>query len=141
VALDREQLIALARAHVRAEADRDVEATLATLEDHPVFELHPLGVRFAGRDLVRRYYEWLLHTFVHAQRGTELRGEYVGETTVANEYTIRVEMPDGQIAAFGVVAVLQAGEHALSGERVYLDPVLARMMVGPVLDEAEAISF
>ena len=125
---------------MRAEADGDVDATLATLEEPPVFELHPLGVRFAGRDVVRRYYEWLLHTFVHCQRGTELRGEYVGDDAVAHEYTMRVQMPDGQLASFGVVAVLQAGEHALAGERVYADPVLARMMVGPVLEEAVPIS-
>ncbi len=137
--LDRAQLIDLARAHVRAEADGDIEATLATLEDPPVFEMHPLGVRFAGRDLVRRYYEWLLFTFVKCQRGSELRGEYVGVDSVAREYTMSVEMPDGRLMSFGVVAVLQAGEYALAGERVYADPELTRLMVGPVLDEAEPL--
>ena len=137
--LDRDELVALARAHIRAEADGDVDATLATLEEPPRFEIHPLGVSFQGLHTVRRYYEWLLHEFVRRQRGTELRGEYVGERAVAREYTMHVELDDGRVGAFGVVAVLQAGDRLLAGERVYADPELARLMIGPALDDAVRI--
>jgi hypothetical protein len=53
VARDVEELVAVA--HAAAEADDDLETTLATLDDDPVYELLPMGVAFRGRDAARTY--------------------------------------------------------------------------------------
>ena len=52
-----EALVAVAHAHAAAEAADDLETTLATLDDDPVYELLPMGVAFRGRDAARVYYE------------------------------------------------------------------------------------
>ena len=43
--------------HAEAEAGFDMEGTLATLEAEPVYDLMPIGLRMAGMDRARRYYE------------------------------------------------------------------------------------
>jgi ketosteroid isomerase-like protein len=53
----RDAIVVVARAHAAAEAAGDVEATMATLEDDPPYELQPMGVILRGRDVARQYCE------------------------------------------------------------------------------------
>jgi hypothetical protein len=50
-------MVAVAHAHAAAEAAGDLEGTLATLDNDPVYELLPMGVTFRGQDAARVYYE------------------------------------------------------------------------------------
>jgi hypothetical protein len=137
--LSRDRLRELARVHIRAEADGDIDTILATLEADPFYELHPLGVRFSGRDAVRRYYEWLCTGFRARQRHTALIGEYVGDAGVIFEYRMWIARDDGTVVAHNLVGVDVAGDELLAGERVYAHPELIELMVGPVLAEAVPI--
>jgi hypothetical protein len=134
-----DDLIDLAHAHAKAEADGDIDATLATLEDDPVYELLPIGLTFRGRPAARRYYEHFFGVFRPSAVGSELRNEWAGEHGVAQEYLIEVRGADGTIEEYPVLAILTFGERALSGERLYAGERLLRLMFGPVLDEAEPI--
>jgi hypothetical protein len=135
----RDELIELAHTHAQAEADGDIEATLATLEDDPVYELLPIGLTFRGLPAARRYYQHFFGVFRPSAVGSTLRNEWAGEHGVAQEYVIDVRGPDGPIERFPVLAILTFGTHALSGERLYAGEGLLRLMFGPVLHDAEPI--
>ena len=53
---DRDARVAVAHAHAAAEAAGDFAATMATLDDDPVYELQPMGVALRGREMAQRYY-------------------------------------------------------------------------------------
>jgi len=125
---ERERLIALAHRHAAVEAAGDMEATMATLDDNPRYELLPTGIVFTGRDAARTYYEHFFSTFQPAAVGGELRAEYVSDEGVAQEYVITVRGPGGVKERFPIVSVLTFGETLLSGERVYGEDRLLRLL-------------
>jgi ketosteroid isomerase-like protein len=135
----RDELVELAHAHAKAEADGDIEATLATLEDDAVYELLPIGLTFRGRPAARRYYEHFFGVFRPTAVGSKLRNEWAGDQGVAQEYVIDLRSADGTIEQFPVLAILTFGECALAGERLYAGEGLLRLMFGPVLEEAREI--
>jgi ketosteroid isomerase-like protein len=132
--LTRDQLIEIAHRHAAAEARGDMDATMATLGDDPVYELLPVGLTFRGRDAARTYYEYFFSTFrPMAERG-ELRSEYVSDDGLAQEYVLHVRLPDGTQERHPLVSVLTFGESALAGERVYASERLLRLLFGPAFD-------
>jgi hypothetical protein len=130
----RDAQLAGARAHAAAEAAGDLASTLGTLVDNPRFELLPIGVVLEGPDAIRDYYE---HFFAHFQQlvaGFSLRGEWVTDEGLGQEYQIQVDTATGR-RRFDVIGILLFGENGrLAGERIYASDELFRMMVGPVLD-------
>jgi hypothetical protein len=136
MALTREQGIALARAHVLAERNGDIAATLATLDDDPVYELLPAGRVMRGMDAARAYYEHFFARFRPLAVGSEMHAEWVNDVGVAQEYTITVKQPDGTRKRHRVVSILTFGERGLSGERVYASDELLRVMFGPAFERA-----
>src|SRR5215831_16605430 len=74
-----DKLVDLAHAHAKAEADGDIDATLATLEDEPVYELLPIVLTFRGRTAARQYYEHFFGVFRPSAVGSKLRNEWAGK--------------------------------------------------------------
>ena len=134
---DRAAMIAVARAHAAAEAGRDIEGTMATLDEDPTYELQPLGRTLRGREVARRYYE---HFFANCQprvTGYELRSEWVGDEGVLQEYTLHMDDPDGTNSRHDIIGILLFGAGGkLSGERIYASNELIQFMFGPLLDRA-----
>lgn len=58
-----EGILELVRAHVRGEAEQDVDAILATLCDSPHYEIHPAGFILTTRDAIREWYVRMLPLF------------------------------------------------------------------------------
>jgi hypothetical protein len=56
--LDR--LVKLVREHAAAEADADVDATMATVSRTPVYEFYPLGYRMTDWNTIKEYYRMSL---------------------------------------------------------------------------------
>lgn len=135
-------LLAIAYRHTAAEEHCDYDATLATLEDNPVYELFPVGLRMTGMDTARRYYRHFFDNVAPRleREGMVVHGEWPGETGVAIEYTVVYRYPDGGRKPFRILGILTFGESALSGERVYADEELLRLMFAPVWDEMEPIA-
>ncbi len=71
---------ALGTRHAELEAQGDLEGTLATLVEDPSYEFWPAGLRMAGREQVRRYYEHLFGHFIPRTRSYELISEWASET-------------------------------------------------------------
>lgn len=134
-----DELVAIARAHAEAEGRNDIATTLATLEPDPVYELQPVGRVMRGMAAARCYYD---HFFAHFRpliAGYELRGEWINDEGVGQEYVITVRTPDGGAERHHVIGILTFGTSALSGERVYAGERLLRLMLGPAWDLSEPL--
>ncbi|MCU1373830.1 MAG: hypothetical protein JWO68_1116 [Actinomycetia bacterium] len=129
---DREAMVAVAHAHAAAEEAGDMEGTMATLDDDPLYELQPRGVGLRGRDLARRYYEHFFTECMPRITGFTLRSEWVTDEGVGQEYELIV---DGA-QAHAIIGILTFGDGRLSGERIWASDELLRILFGPLLDEA-----
>ncbi len=129
---------ALGTRHAELEAKGDLEGTLATLVENPSYEFWPAGLRMAGREQVRSYYEHLMGHFIPRTRSYQLISEWASETSVAQEYEIRVEV-DGQVESHRVIGILFASGTLLGGERVYASERCTRLMVGDLYNELTPI--
>jgi len=137
---ERDAMVAVARAHAAAERDGNIDATMATLDDDPVYELQPIGLTFRGRDAARRYYEHFFADCRPRMRGSELRSEWITDRGMLQEYTLHVGEPDGTTRRHDVVAILTFGRNGkLSGERLYASETLIRFLFGPVLSGARRV--
>ena len=130
----REELIEIARAHAAAEGRNDLATTLATLEAEPVYELQPVGRVLRGKAAARAYYEYFFARFRPLVQGFELRGEWVNDEGVGQEYRITLRAPDGGLEHHHVIGILTFGDHGLlSGERLYAGDELLQFLFGPLL--------
>lgn len=118
--------------HARLEAEGDLEGTMATLVEEPVYEFWPMGRVMRGREDVQRYYEHLLGEFVPRTRGYTLLTEWVNETSVAQEYEIVLDV-DGATESHHVIGILYGQGPLLTGERVYASERCVRLMAGDAL--------
>ena len=134
-----ENQIALAHRHAQAESNGDVEATLATLEAEPVYYFYPAGRKFTGMANTRRFYEGFVHHFKPRIRNVVFHGEAVGTDGLFQEYTIAVECEDGVVRDYRILGVLMFGKTALTGERMYADEALFRLIAGAMWDDMERI--
>jgi hypothetical protein len=92
------QMYELGTRHASIEARGDIDGTMATLVEDPVYELLPIGLAMRGREQVLRYYENLIGKFIPMTVGYELLEEWVNETSVCQEYRIEVEVGSGSMA-------------------------------------------
>lgn len=134
---EREAQVAVAHAHAAAEAEADTDRTMATLDDDPVYELQPIGLRLRGRDTARRYYEHFFAECMPRMAGYDLRSEWVTDEGVGQEYVLHVDNGDGTTTHHPIIGILTFGKgEKLSGERIYGSNELITWMFGPVLDRA-----
>jgi hypothetical protein len=133
----RQQLVDVALAHAAAEANGNLEATLATLEPDPVYELQPAGLVLRGMDNARAYYEYFFPNFLPTVESYEVRAEWVNDVGVAQEYVINVRPPDTQtVESHHLIGILVFGTTALAGERLYGSERIFRLLFGRVYDLA-----
>jgi SnoaL-like domain len=136
---ERAAMVAVAHAHAAAEAVGDIDATMATLDENPVYELQPMGRVLRGHDIAREYYE---HFFARCQpriTGYELRSEWVTDDGVLQEYVLHVDDPPDTKGRFHIIGILTFGTAGkLSGERIYASDDLTRFMFGPLLERSSA---
>ena len=134
-------MVAVALAHAAAEAAGDLEETMATLGDDPVYELLPRGVALRGRDAARRYYEHFFANVMPRVMGFDLRSEWVTDEGVLQEYTLFVEGLGAAGSGHSIIGILTFGDgEKLSGERIYASDALLEFMFGPLLAEAVPLS-
>jgi hypothetical protein len=138
------QMYELGTRHASIEARGDIDGTMATLVEDPVYELLPIGLAMRGREQVLRYYENLIGKFIPMTVGYELLEEWVNETSVCQEYRIEVKVGvgvNGVREAHRVVGVLCREGSLLGGERVYASERCLRLMAGDdLIDELEPLS-
>ena len=123
--------------HARVETAGDLEATMATLVDDPVYEFQPVGRVLRGSEGVRRYYVHLMEHFLPNVESADVVDEWCNENALMQEYDVVVRIDD-EPERHRVVGVLVVGEEKLLGERIYGSERALRLMLGDTLyDELE----
>ena len=131
------ELIQVALRHAESEGAFDLAGTMATLEGEPVYELFPVGLKMVGMDMARRYY---VHYFANVAPRIPhwaLIAEWINETGVMQEYSLTYRYDSGVEKTFRILGLLTFGEKLLSGERLYADEELLRIMFAPVWAELQ----
>ncbi|MDB5397617.1 MAG: hypothetical protein JWM91_5123 [Rhodospirillales bacterium] len=126
--------------HAEAEGSFDMAGTLATLEADPVYDLFPVGLRMVGMDRARRYYEHYFAEVAPRIVHFALVAEWINENGVCQEYDVTYRHDDKGPRVHRILGILTFGKLLLSGERIYTDEEMLRIMFGPVWDELEPIS-
>jgi hypothetical protein len=127
----------VALAHAAAETIGDLEGTLATLDADPVYELQPVGLEVRGMDAARAYYEYFFANFMPLVEGFELRSEWENDEGLGQEYVMQLrDKESGALHAEPIIGILLFGQTGLSGERLYANESLFKVMFGPVYDQA-----
>ena len=135
----RDDMLALGTRHVVAESTGDLEGLMATLVAEPVYEFHPVGLRMRGGARVRRFYTQFFSHFVPMRHDYALLGEWVSETSVAQEYEIALKV-SGKVETHRVLGILYASGNLLGGERVYASERFVELMTGELFRELEPLS-
>ena len=135
-----DDMYALGSKHAELETAGDLEGTMATLVEDPVYDFFPVGLRMRGRDLVRRYYEHLIQDFFPRRGDVALVEEWRSERSLAQEYDLAFTGPDGpeRHRVIGILFVDGKGP-LMKGERIWGGERCLRAMLGPVWDELEPI--
>lgn len=133
----REELLDIAHRHAAAEANGDLAATLATLDPDPVYEFEPAGLLLRGLPAVKVYYQHFFQTFQPMIAGYEMRGEWVYDEGLGQEYWIDLRTSEGGTERQAVIGILLFGKQGLSGERIYASDRMLRTMFGPAYVLAE----
>jgi hypothetical protein len=129
--------VKVALAHAAAETEGDLEATLATLDPDPVYELQPVGLEVRGMDAARAYYEYFFANFMPLIEGFELRSEWENDEGLGQEYVMRLrDKATGEVKLEPIIGILLFGETGLSGERLYASEDLFKVMFGPIYERA-----
>lgn len=137
----RDAMYALGLRHASLEAAGDLEGTMDTLIEEPVYEFWPIGLRMTGRERVRRYYRHLIDDFMPSQIGYVMLAETLSGDALCQEYAIEIHGDDGP-ETHRVIGILFADPdrpELLGGERIWGDEAFLRRMVGPVWDELEPV--
>jgi hypothetical protein len=132
------RMLELGRLHAELETRRELDPLMETLVAEPVYEFHPLGMRMSGGDRVRRYYAQFFENFMEKIVGYELLDEWVNESSVAQEYSITVQV-DGAPETHRVIGILFAEGELLGGERIYGSKRIVQLMAGEIFDELEPL--
>jgi hypothetical protein len=132
-------LVKNALRHAEAEAGLDMAGTLATLEDNPVYDLMPIGLRLTGMDGARRYYEHYFANVAPRIVHFALVSEWIGKDGVNQEYDITYRHDDGTTKIYRILGILTFGKTKMMGERLYAQEELLRIMFAPIWDELEPI--
>ncbi len=132
-------LVKNALRHSEAEAGFDMAGTMATLEDNPVYDLMPIGLRMTGMDRARRYYEHYFANVAPRIVHFALVAEWIGKDGVNQEYDVTYRHDDGTTKIYRILGILTFGKTKMTGERVYAQDELLRIMFAPVWDELEPI--
>ena len=138
----REAMLELGERHARVETAGDLEATMATLVDVPVYDFWPVGRRAVGSEAVLRYYEHLVGTFMPSMVGFTLLDEWLSESSLIQDYEVELKTKNGadKHRIIGILFASEERDGLLGGERIWGSEEVLRKMVGPVWDELEIIS-
>ena len=136
----QDELVAFGWEHFRTEQAGDMAATLATLEDDPIYEFQPVGRGLRGMDAVTRFYDFFFNDRVVQFEDSLIRNTWVTEHGLGFEFTVHARMPDTSLQDFALCAILTFGQHKLTGERLYASEEFLRHLMGPVLDETVPIA-
>jgi hypothetical protein len=113
-----EQLTKIAKPHVVAEAERDLEATMATVGPDPYWEYHPMGIALVDREAVRVQYELVFENILPYIVSQTERSRTYGDDYYLVEQKYRFNF-EGEESDSYFTAMVTVDDSHVVGERVY----------------------
>jgi hypothetical protein len=134
-ALGPDRMAELLEQHARFEYAGDLEATMATVSERPLWEFHPLGLRAEGRDAVRVAYEYQFERIFPNIIETSRRLQSSGERGIVREIEMRIRLQDGSEAeGFCIIAMEFEPNGLITSERSYGSGAIADLFVSCFTD-------
>lgn len=137
-----EQMEALLAVHEEAEFNVDLEATMATLADNPVYEFPALGWHIEGQEAVRETYRRLLIGGDKANMWADKRVHAISDNALCREAYVYIDTDKGRVTGQYFVTIVFEGDKIL-GERMYMDTTFANAMaeiLGPDFGDVPGVS-
>ncbi|QLJ04029.1 hypothetical protein HZZ00_25560 [Streptomyces sp. NEAU-sy36] len=132
------QMEELLAEHEMAEFEMDIDRTMATLVENPVYELPTLGWYIEGQTAVRAAYERLLVAGEKMNLWADKRVHAVNETTLCREAYVYFDTPEGRRTGRYMTVIVFEGNRIL-GERMYMDDAYTKAMEGVLGDDFAAV--
>jgi hypothetical protein len=134
--LSPERMMELLAEHEKYEFDNDLDRVMATLVEHPVYELHPQKLRIEGRDAVREFYRRVLPEFVNsgllkprdAKPTRNLKSLVFGDSYLMSEMHDELKLSDGNTTRVRVMGFADFEDGKILGERLFSDYDLAEWL-------------
>jgi hypothetical protein len=120
-----EELLAI---HEMAEFNLDIDGTMATLVDHPVYELPALNWHIEGWDAVRETYRRLLHGGDVRNIWAEKRTHAITDSSLCREAYVYVDNDAGERVTGRYMVAMDFEGDKIAGERMYMDATFASAM-------------
>jgi hypothetical protein len=140
---DNHEVRARLEMHTNAELSFDLDAVMATVDDDPCFEWHPVGRAASGRDEVRRMYSVFLPRWRDLAESAalrfEVRSEFWNGRGRIREQVAFVRNEAGDLDRHEFVVVVELGEHGVTAERTYGAEAFHRLTLGSLFDELAPI--
>jgi carboxymethylenebutenolidase len=150
---DAEQaLIDVWEAHTAAEFEqKDADAAIATMTDHPVLTHVPVGTGASGREPLRAFYREIFIPQMPPDAELELLTRPVGQNRVVDEFVLRfthtVQMdwfapgvaPTGRKLVVPHVGVISFENGRIASEHIYWDQATVLLQLGLLEDGLPAL--
>lgn len=138
---EMEQLLAV---HEEAEFNLDIDATMATLVDHPIYEFPALNWHVEGREAVRETYRRLLHGGDVRNFWAEKRRHAITAAgCLIREAHVFFDTDEGIRATGSYNVVMDFEGDKISAERMYMDASFAKVVAqvfGPDFGDIPGVS-
>lgn len=134
--LTLEQMEELLIAHETAEFNMDLDGVMATLVEHPVFEMPAVGLQIEGYEAVREMYRRFLAGGDRMNIWADRRVHAVSDNELVREAYVYFDTPEGRVTGQYCVVLTFEGDKLL-GEKFYMDVTFAKAMseaLGDILD-------
>jgi hypothetical protein len=135
-----EELLAI---HEMAEFNLDIDGTMATLVEHPIYELPALNWHIEGWDAVKETYRRLLHGGDVRNIWAEKRTHAITESSLCREAYVYVDTDDGVRVTGRYLVAMDFEGDKIAGERMFMDVTFAKAMseiLGPDFGEIPGVS-
>jgi ketosteroid isomerase-like protein len=119
--LNRDEMVALYCEHAKAEFAKDLDGTMSSVAENPIFEWPALNLRLTGRAAVREMYSRILSRAVHTHVLSQ-RAFASGDKVLIAEYVLNVTEAGGKVTRHGMTAVIGFEGRKVKYERTYSHP-------------------
>ncbi|MCV7193100.1 hypothetical protein [Mycolicibacterium brumae] len=124
--LTLDQMEELLAAHEEAEFNVDLEGTMATLVDNPVYELPALNYYIEGDEAVRETYRRFLKGGADRNIWAEKRTHAIAPNSLCREAYVYVDLNDGSRVTGRYSVIMDFEGTKISGERMFMDATFAK---------------
>ncbi|MDR3551355.1 MAG: nuclear transport factor 2 family protein [Candidatus Babeliales bacterium] len=131
-----QEMKVLVQKHADSENKHDLEGTLATLVENPVYEIFPARLKLQGKENVRAFYREHFNSFFPLIVSFQLINEWWNPESACMEYDLFLKAPYDQMP-HRILVILTAKNNLLLGERFYISEELAQIMSGTAFSRWE----